>query len=79
MDQCTHCTVWGDFETCETTDCNWHELWYTQQLKADRDRAYDIRDSIERKLLCEVRDLRDIISAAIKRESVTRCTTPKGE
>jgi hypothetical protein len=29
------------------------------KAEAERDRAYDTRDSIERRLLCEVRDLRE--------------------
>ena len=32
-----------------------------QKAEAERDNALDLRDSIERKLLCEVRDLREAL------------------
>jgi predicted nuclease with TOPRIM domain len=34
------------------------------KAEAARDRAYDTRDSIERRLLCEVRDLREALERA---------------
>ena len=32
-DQCQHCIVRGDFEKCQSTDCNYHDNWYAQQLQ----------------------------------------------
>ena len=32
-----------------------------EKAEAERDKALDLRDSIERKLLCEVRDLREAL------------------
>ena len=34
MDQCKHCIVRGDVAACEQTDCDKHEYWYTQTLRA---------------------------------------------
>lgn len=34
MDQCRHCIVRGDIAACEQTDCDKHEYWYTQSLRA---------------------------------------------
>ena len=36
-----------------------------QKAEAERDNALDLRDSIERKLLCEVRDLREALEKII--------------
>ncbi len=33
MDQCTHCTIKGDIEQCELTECSIHETWYVKALK----------------------------------------------
>ena len=35
MDQCTHCTLRGDFENCAKTECSWHELWMVGQLRSE--------------------------------------------
>lgn len=34
MDQCKHCIVRGDIAACEQTDCDKHEYWYTQAIRA---------------------------------------------
>jgi hypothetical protein len=33
MDQCKHCVVRGDVESCMKTECTYHELWYTKILE----------------------------------------------
>ena len=34
MDQCKHCIIRGDIAACEKTECDKHEYWYVETLRA---------------------------------------------
>ena len=46
-DQCKHCTVRGDWDKCQSTECFHHENWAWLQLKDQRDKLQDRVQELE--------------------------------
>ena len=50
-DQCKHCTVRGDWDKCQSTECFHHENWAWLQLKDQRDKLQARVEELEKVLV----------------------------